>query len=49
MHALDKDEGGGALLSAAGALLLLVIACAASLRLTARLAGGAADFRPRPS
>jgi hypothetical protein len=30
-------------------LLLLVIACAASLRLTARLADAAPDFRVRPS
>jgi hypothetical protein len=49
LHALDKDEGGGALLSAASALLLLVIACAASLRLTARLADAPSDFRVRPS
>jgi hypothetical protein len=49
LHAIKKDEGGGALLSAASALLLLVIACAASLRLTARLADPAGDFRVRPS
>jgi hypothetical protein len=49
LHPIDKDESGGALLSAAGALLLLVIACAASLRLTARLADAAGDFRVRPS
>jgi hypothetical protein len=49
LHEIDKDEGSGALLSAASALLLLVIACAASLRLTARLADAAPDFRARPS
>src|ERR687895_612115 len=49
LHEIDKDEGSGALLSAAGALVLLVIACAARLRLTARLADAAPDFRPRPS
>ena len=49
LHALEKDEGGGALPTAAGALLLLVIACAASLRLTARLADAGGDFRIRPS